>query len=94
MEKNKQTNKQLAIDAVAAREAVNVGMEELYQYVDNLCLHKMSAKLYHRLGQECERHVSKSLDNLLENVREKRERERENLKSQRCAHFIYNVFSC
>jgi hypothetical protein len=67
---------------VAAREAVNVGMEELYQYVDNLCLHKMSAKLYHRLGQECERHVSKSLDNLLENVRERGEREKNIKKSE------------
>lgn len=60
---------QLAIAGIAARESVNVGREELYQYVENSCLHKFSNKLYFRLGEECSKHIKLSLDTFLqENV--------------------------
>ena len=32
-------------------------LEELYQAVENMCSHRMAAKLYDSLRVECERHV-------------------------------------
>ena len=43
---------QLAIEALARKESVAVGYEELYQAVEALCLHKMAPRLYTRLQAE------------------------------------------
>jgi hypothetical protein len=43
---------QLAIDAIFAQRTVATGYEELYQAVDNLCLHKLGARLHGRLFDE------------------------------------------
>jgi hypothetical protein len=57
---------QLAVKAVANRRALEggVGLEELYQCVENLCLHKLARRLYSRLRDECERHISRAVDAL------------------------------
>lgn len=56
---------QMAIDAVAAKQPYIFSREELYGLVENLCIHKMAARLYQRLHDECERHAIKILDALL-----------------------------
>lgn len=42
---------------VQANEPVSYSQEELYRAVEDLCLHKMGAKLYERLEQVCNQHV-------------------------------------
>ena len=44
---------QMAIDAVAAKQPYIFSREELYGLVENLCIHKMAARLYQRLHDEC-----------------------------------------
>src|SRR6056297_66681 len=47
-----------AVVAVQSKTAVAISYEELYRAVENLCVHKMGARLYDRLRMECARHVA------------------------------------
>jgi hypothetical protein len=42
---------------VHANEPVSYSQEELYRAVEDLCLHKMGAKLYERLQEVCDAHA-------------------------------------
>ena len=46
-----------AIHAVHNQRPICYSLEELYQAVENMCSHKMAAKLYDNLRKECEKHV-------------------------------------
>ena len=43
--------------AIQTQCSISYSLEELYQAVENMCSHKMAAKLYSNLRVECERHV-------------------------------------
>lgn len=47
----------VAIRAVHTQQPISYSLEELYQAVENMCSHRMAAKLYDNLRVECERHV-------------------------------------
>ena len=47
----------MAIHAVHNEQPISYSLEELYQAVENMCSHKMAAKLYDSLREECEKHV-------------------------------------
>jgi len=47
-----------AVVAVQSKEAMAISHEELYRAVEDLCVHKMGARLYDRLKEECTRHVA------------------------------------
>jgi cullin-4 len=53
-----------AVIAIATKQAVGDSFEELYQSVENLCMHKMSENLYKSLETECELHISRILQSL------------------------------
>ncbi|KAG2482358.1 hypothetical protein HYH03_018708 [Edaphochlamys debaryana] len=44
--------------AVHCKRPVSNSLEELYTAVQDMCLHKMADKLYSRLQQECDTHIS------------------------------------
>ncbi|XP_071286757.1 cullin-4A isoform X3 [Agelaius tricolor] len=62
-----------AVGAIQSSISIKYNLEELYQAVENLCSHKVSATLYKQLRQVCEEHVKAqilqfredSLDSLL-----------------------------
>lgn len=57
---------QRAIVAVQGKEALEgVSREELYRAVEDLCVHKMGARLYDRLKAECARHVAQTVAGLV-----------------------------
>mmetsp|Transcript_26924 Transcript_26924/g.58796 ORF Transcript_26924/g.58796 Transcript_26924/m.58796 type:complete len:739 (-) Transcript_26924:3390-5606(-) len=47
-----------AVDAVHCKRPVACSLEELYAAVQDMCMHKMSDKLYSRLQQACDTHVA------------------------------------
>lgn len=61
---------QRAIVAVQSKEAVSLSHEELYRAVEDLCVHKMGARLYQRLKEECARHVATTVAGLNNQVKE------------------------
>uniref|UniRef100_A0A8C9W1R9 Cullin 4B n=1 Tax=Scleropages formosus TaxID=113540 RepID=A0A8C9W1R9_SCLFO len=50
-----------AVEAIQNSTSIKYNLEELYQAVENLCSHKISAKLYKQLRAVCEEHI-KALD--------------------------------
>ncbi|KAF3777264.1 Cullin-4 [Nymphaea thermarum] len=54
-----------AIAAVFLKQPVSCSLEDLYQAVSNLCLHKMGGSLYDRIMKECESHISATLESLV-----------------------------
>ncbi|CAN6465250.1 unnamed protein product [Victoria cruziana] len=54
-----------AIAAVFLKQPVSCSLEDLYQAVSNLCLHKMGGSLYGRIMKECESHISATLESLV-----------------------------
>lgn len=54
-----------AVNAIHMKQPVSCSLEELYQAVEDLCLHKMAGNLYSRLQQECEAHIADSLQSLV-----------------------------
>ncbi|CAK9237113.1 unnamed protein product [Sphagnum troendelagicum] len=50
-----------AVTAIHQKQPVSCSLEELYQAVEDLCLHKMAGNLYQRLQQECEVHIAAEL---------------------------------
>lgn len=55
---------QAAVWAVQGKRAVSSSLEELYRAVEDLCLHKLGAKLYGLLQAECSAHVASLLAEL------------------------------
>lgn len=53
-----------AINAVHQKRAVSTSLEELYNAVQDMCMHKMADKLYTALQQECDTHVGKQVAHL------------------------------
>jgi len=56
---------QLSVRAIQQNQAVEYSLEELFQAVENLCLHKFSSNLYQNLQQECEVHIQSQVHKLL-----------------------------
>lgn len=54
-----------AVEAIHKQCAIKSSLEELYQAVENMCSHKMSAQLYDQLKIICENHVQANLDQFL-----------------------------
>nr|XP_011460204.1 PREDICTED: cullin-4 [Fragaria vesca subsp. vesca] len=54
-----------AICAIFEKKPVSCVLEELYQAVYNLCVHKMGGSLYQRIEKECERHIAAALQSLV-----------------------------
>jgi hypothetical protein len=50
-----------AVHAVQNKSPVSCSLEELYRAVEDLCLHKLSAKLYALLQAECDAHTALQL---------------------------------
>ena len=48
--------------AVETSRSISTPLEELYQAVENLCSHKMSAKLYSNLEELCLNHVKGNME--------------------------------
>ena len=46
-----------AVQAIHESRAIKYSLEELYQAVENMCSHKMSAALYDKLKVVCEDHI-------------------------------------
>ncbi|XP_056295831.1 cullin-4B [Pseudoliparis swirei] len=46
-----------AVEAIQNSTSIKYNLEELYQAVENLCSHKISAKLYKQLRATCEDHI-------------------------------------
>ena len=55
---------QQAIHAVQAASPVSSSLEELYQAVEDLCVHNLGTKLYAQLQEECDQHARRTLDAL------------------------------
>lgn len=53
-----------AVHAVFAATATSYSREELYRAVEDLCMHKMAARLFERLYAECEANVASLVDSL------------------------------
>lgn len=58
-----------SVDAIHTSRSITLSLEELYQAVENMCSHKMSAVLYDQLRQVCEDHVKSNITQfLVENI--------------------------
>ena len=55
---------QAAVWAVQHKQAVSVSLEELYRAVEDMCMHKLSARLYGLLQAKCSTHVGTLLSEL------------------------------
>lgn len=51
-----------AVIAVQTSKSISTPLEELYQAVENMCSHKMSAKLYSNLEELCVNHVKSNME--------------------------------
>uniref|UniRef100_A0A087YH90 Cullin-4B n=1 Tax=Poecilia formosa TaxID=48698 RepID=A0A087YH90_POEFO len=51
-----------AVEAIQNSTSIKYNLEELYQAVENLCSHKISAKLYKQLRTVCEDHIKAQID--------------------------------
>ncbi|KAI4365207.1 hypothetical protein MLD38_021214 [Melastoma candidum] len=54
-----------AINAIFLKQPVAYALENLYQTVNDLCLHKLGGNLYQRIEKQCEAHVSSVLQSLV-----------------------------
>ncbi|CAM8996218.1 unnamed protein product [Rhodiola kirilowii] len=54
-----------AINAILSKQPNPCDLEKLYQDVDNLCMHKMAARLYEGIRSECEAHISVTIKALV-----------------------------
>ncbi|XP_060904459.1 cullin-4B isoform X2 [Labrus mixtus] len=54
-----------AVEAIQNSTSIKYNLEELYQAVENLCSHKISAKLYKQLRAVCEDHIKAQIDHNL-----------------------------
>ncbi|XP_068181359.1 cullin-4B [Antennarius striatus] len=57
-----------AVEAIQNSTSINYNLEELYQAVENLCSHKISAKLYKQLRAVCEDHIKAQIDQFREDA--------------------------
>ncbi|XP_017329973.2 cullin-4B isoform X1 [Ictalurus punctatus] len=55
-----------AVEAIQNSTSIKYNLEELYQAVENLCSHKISAKLYKQLRVVCEDHIKAQIDEFRE----------------------------
>uniref|UniRef100_A0A8C1NPK5 Cullin-4B n=1 Tax=Cyprinus carpio TaxID=7962 RepID=A0A8C1NPK5_CYPCA len=55
-----------AVEAIQNSTSIRYNLEELYQAVENLCSHKISAKLYKQLRVVCEDHIKAQIDQFRE----------------------------
>ncbi|XP_060740839.1 cullin-4B [Tachysurus vachellii] len=55
-----------AVEAIQNSTSIKYNLEELYQAVENLCSHKISAKLYKQLRLVCEDHIKAQIDEFRE----------------------------
>jgi len=55
-----------SVQAIHTSRSIKSSLEELYQAVENMCSHKMSAALYDQLKQICEHHVKSNITQFLE----------------------------
>ncbi|KAL3973252.1 receptor-type tyrosine-protein phosphatase U [Sarotherodon galilaeus] len=55
-----------AVEAIQNSTSIKYNLEELYQAVENLCFHKISAKLYKQLRAVCEDHIKAQIDQFRE----------------------------
>ncbi|KAI5105111.1 cullin-4B, partial [Silurus meridionalis] len=55
-----------AVEAIQNSTSIKYNLEELYQAVENLCSHKISAKLYKQLRMVCEDHIKAQIDEFRE----------------------------
>ncbi|XP_036826381.1 cullin-4B isoform X3 [Oncorhynchus mykiss] len=57
-----------AVEAIQNSTSIKYNLEELYQAVENLCSHKISARLYKQLRVVCEDHIKAQIDKFREDV--------------------------
>ncbi|XP_072292198.1 cullin-4B [Eucyclogobius newberryi] len=57
-----------AVEAIQNSTSIKYNLEELYQAVENLCSHKISAKLYKQLRVVCEDHITAQIDQFREDA--------------------------
>ncbi|KAM8908993.1 cullin-4B isoform 2-T2 [Spinachia spinachia] len=57
-----------AVEAIQNSTSIQYNLEELYQAVENLCSHKISAKLYKQLRAVCEDHIKAQIDQFREDA--------------------------
>ncbi|XP_067231377.1 cullin-4B isoform X2 [Chanodichthys erythropterus] len=57
-----------AVEAIQNSTSIKYNLEELYQAVENLCSHKISAKLYKQLRVVCEDHIKAQIDQFREDA--------------------------
>ncbi|KAM9513841.1 cullin-4B-like isoform 2-T2 [Salvelinus alpinus] len=57
-----------AVEAIQNSISIKYNLEELYQAVENLCSHKISAKLYKQLQVVCEDHIKAQIDQFREDA--------------------------
>lgn len=55
---------QRAVSAIQKKQPIATSREELYRAVEDLCVHKMGAKLYDRLREECGSHARAEMESL------------------------------
>uniref|UniRef100_A0A8C4YVN0 Cullin 4B n=1 Tax=Gadus morhua TaxID=8049 RepID=A0A8C4YVN0_GADMO len=55
-----------AVEAIQNSTSIKYNLEELYQAVENLCSHKISAKLYKQLRAVCEDHIKAQISQFRE----------------------------
>uniref|UniRef100_A0A4W4G2X3 Cullin family profile domain-containing protein n=1 Tax=Electrophorus electricus TaxID=8005 RepID=A0A4W4G2X3_ELEEL len=55
-----------AVEAIQNSTSIKYNLEELYQAVENLCSHKISAKLYKQLRAVCEDHIKAQINQFRE----------------------------
>uniref|UniRef100_A0A8C2F1M3 Cullin-4B n=1 Tax=Cyprinus carpio TaxID=7962 RepID=A0A8C2F1M3_CYPCA len=55
-----------AVEAIQNSTSIKYNLEELYQAVENLCSHKISAKLYKQLRVVCEDYIKAQIDQFRE----------------------------
>ncbi|XP_036403609.1 cullin-4B [Megalops cyprinoides] len=57
-----------AVEAIQNSTSIKYNLEELYQAVENLCSHKISAKLYKQLRVVCEDHIKAQIHQFREDA--------------------------
>ncbi|XP_010894682.2 cullin-4B isoform X1 [Esox lucius] len=57
-----------AVEAIQNSTSIKYNLEELYQAVENLCSHKISAKLYKQLRVVCEDHIKAQINQFREDA--------------------------
>jgi cullin-4 len=64
------TKLRAAVVAIQNKEPVSTSREELYRAVEDLCAHKMAARLYDRLQEVCDAHIKSQLAELVGQTRD------------------------